>query len=273
MKKIAIMFLALAMATSFVMAEEGGFSAGLELVFPDVTGDGDFALTAIPFVGYEGALMDGALDLNAKLNLELGVLSDEFGDDMPIRLLLELGTAYNVSEELAILLDLDFGLHIAPDIGDDTMLLQFTPGIKYSMAMDFGDVFAQVKLPLALSGMKMFGEWGPGSFEQDLEAFCLITLGWANNGIGFELTPMLHLTGDDVYCGLILLGSYESGPLYAELEIALPDDFDYGITLTPFVEYSVSEELKVWFGLEIGNIAAEYGDVAITPFLGVKYSF
>jgi hypothetical protein len=273
MKRFLVFFLVLVLGAGFAAAQDVGLTVGLEFGLENVgkAYDGDVAPYLMPMLIYENAFLDDALDLYAELDYTLGFtkVPNEDGDEvLPQSLYIDLSAGYNLSlgdaSTLSIILENEFAdIDISPD---DFITGIFTPAIKFNQGFDFGDVYAQVGLPITyFPNVKDAEAWTGLDF----------TIGWGSSfGLGIEVIIYTMLVPDDDagYSGLEATISYEADSLYCELNAAFPSESAYGITITPEVDYSFGS-ITAYLSIEFDGIGSEGGQVIITPALGIKYSF
>ena len=266
-KKFLIFFLVLILAAGFVSAQEFGLTAGLEFGLGNINkaNDSDVEPYLMPMVIYENAFLDGVLDLYAELDYTLG-----FGnDDIAQSLYIDLSAGYNLSlgsaSTLSFILENEFDeIEISPN---DSITGIFTPAIKFNQEFDFGDVYAKIGLPIT---------YFPNVKDDDSLTGLDFTVGWGSSfGLGIEAIFYTLLAPSEAsgYYAFETTVSYESGPLYCELNVYFPKETESGdMTITPEVDYSFGSFTAYLF-IEFSGIGVDGGEVVITPALGIKYSF
>jgi hypothetical protein len=263
MKRIVLMLLVLTAAAGFTAAQDEGIglSAGLELGLGIVAAEVEFGLS--PFLEYENSFFDGALDLSAALAYGL-----VFSDPVAQGIEMEEELAYNLSlagtSVLSFILNNSNGFVLSPREDDSNNLEGvLSPGIKFNQTLGFGDLFARVDFPLTYVQPERGAE-----FEFGID----LGLGWASTfGLGIEVTEHNVILPEGVYGGIDLTASYEYGPIYAELAIGAPPEFE-GISISPAFEYTFNA-FTFYASLEFADINVEGADVSISPAIGVKFSF
>ena len=273
MKRFLVFFLVLVLGAGFAAAQDIGLTVGLEFGLGNVgkADDGDVEPYLMPMVIYENAFLDDALDLYAEFDYTLGFtkVPNEDGDEvLPQEMYIDLSVGYNLSlgdaSTLSFILENEFdAIEISPS---DFILGRFTPAIKFNQGFDFGDVYAQVGLPIT---------YFPNINDAEALTGLDFTIGWGSSfGLGIEAIIYTHLApGDADYLGFETTVSYEADSLYCELNAYFPSDIKAeGITITPEFDYSF-DSLTAYLFIEFSGIGVDGGDVFITPALGIKYSF
>ncbi|GHT63873.1 hypothetical protein FACS1894110_02470 [Spirochaetia bacterium] len=229
-----------------------GLSAGVEFGLGDVVDKVVFSLA--PQITYENSFLDGALDVFAE-----GIYAFAFDDEVGMEASLEEELGYNFfpgsASTLSIIVNNLNEFVLTPDEAKGVSGT-FTPGVKYTHALGFGDLYGRTGLPVE------YADFGLGL---DLTAGMAAAFGF-----GAELTAHIALYPDPDYAGLDLILSYEAGNIYAEVEIDTGKDFR-DIVIIPEFDYSF-KALTFWVKAELGNINAD-APVSFTPAIGVKYSF
>jgi len=277
MKRFLFIFLVLILAAGFATAEDLGLTAGLEFGLGNVgqAYDGDIEPYLMPMIIYETAFLDGALDLYAELDYTIGFYDAYNEDDdkvVPMSLYFDFSLGYNLSlgsaSTLSFILENEFDeIILSPTFKDSTNITGiFTPAVKFNQEFNFGDLYAQIGVPITYV-----------QYEKDADALIGLdfTLGWSSTfGLGLEaiIYTLLAPSDDSDYLGLELTASYETGPFYFELNAEFPKESDYGFTLTPEVDYSFGN-FTVYAFFEFAGIGSDGDEVVITPAIGVKYSF
>jgi len=262
MKRFLVFFLVLVLAAGFVAAQDLGLTAGLEFGLGNVgkAYGGDVEPYLMPMVIYETALLDDALDLYAELDYTIGL-----NEDVPMSLYFDLSLGYNLglgdASTLTFILENEFDeLYISPDSG---LVGIFTPAVKFNQAFDFGDLYAQIGLPITY--IKDF----------DTAVGLDFTVGWGSAfGLGLEaiIRNMIAPSDGAGYYELEATISYETDPIYFEVNLVFPKETADGITITPEFEYALGS-LTLYAWIEFAGVGGDGGEVIVTPALGVKYSF
>jgi len=258
MKRFLFIFLVLVLAAGFAAGQDLGLTAGLEFGIGNVGKTNDVYL--MPMIIYETAFFDGALDLSTELDYTFG-----FGDELAQSLYFDFFLGYNLSlgsaSTLSFILENEFDeLEISPD---SRLTGIFTPAVKFNQGFDFGDIYAQIGVPITYLDK---GDTTTTGLD--------FTLGWGSAfGLGLEAVIYTMLApGDADYVGLEATVSYETGPIYCEINIYFPKEVKYGITITPEFDYALGS-LTLYTFIEFAGIGVDGGEVSISPALGVKYSF
>jgi hypothetical protein len=273
MKRFLVIFLVLVLGAGFAAAQDVGLTVGLEFGLGNVGGayGEDMAPYIMPMVIYENAFLDDALDLYAELDYTLGFSKayNKDGDEvLPQSLYIDLSAGYNLSlgdtSTLSFILENEFDtIELSPS---DSITGIFTPAIKFNQGFDFGDIYAQVGLPIT---------YFPNIKDAEAGLGLDFTLGWGSSfGLGIEIIlSMLLAPEDDAgYGGLEATISYGADSLYCELNAVFPSDSAEGLTITPDFEYSFGS-LTAYLYIEFAGIGSDGGEVVISPALGIKYSF
>jgi hypothetical protein len=231
----------------------------------------------IPGLEYENVFLDDALDVFAEVDYTIAIPSDDDEDTYHL-LYLEEEAGYNFglgdAMTLSVILNNQNNIMISPDADSGTNPFDgvLEPSVKFAYAAGFGELSAQAGLPIGYAAPY---EDIPGVSEDggDTTIETYLTLAWASTfGLGVELTPKLALSPDSEYAGFDFLVSYETGPIYAEVEVNLPREIDdEGVTVTPEFDYAFNN-FTFYVKSEFGGIGGE-GDVSISPAIGAKYSF
>jgi hypothetical protein len=261
-KKFLTVLFVLTIACSFVMAEGLGLEVGADFTLVDVTDVFDSAYVLTPHAEYANSF--GAIDLDIYLEYPVGFgTADEELYQTPY---LEEEVGYNLSlgaaSTLYLFLNNSNNFYLSPDIEETNKLDgSLEPGVKFTQAFGFGDLYAQAGFPIGyLSQVK----------EADITIDSSLLLGFAHgSGFGAELTFNLALSPESEYTGTELLFSYETGAIYAEVDIVTDKEFS-SYTVTPEFEYSLNA-LTLWADIEFAGIGED--DIIISPTVGVKYSF
>jgi len=282
MKKIAILFMVFALVGVSAMAQEGlGVYVGAEVGISDFNDD-PLPIIIRPYVGYEAALMDEAVEVVAELGVPILMVDGE----MAIGIDLLLGGKYILSlsdaSKLAFGLDAyiffpvdeDKGMAstLSPAITANVMATELelwvVPNVKFTQTMGFGDLYFGVALPLIVvhAGDALDIILLEFTVGADLEA-----------GIGVGATLCMDFSdGADALQGVRLFGSYTMDALFAKLSIDIPlveDGIKFlGLTITPEVSYTLDMGLKLYAELPISGVASD-GDIGVGLTVGAKFSF
>jgi len=277
MKKVFLLFLVLCAVAGFASAEdedEGtGLTAGLEFGISNISkaNDEDMGPYLMPMLIYEKSFLDGALDVYAELDYTFGFAKDDGAN--PQSLYVDLMLGYNLSfgsaSTLSFILENEFDeLKISPKVkGENPLTGIFTPAVKFNQKLDIGDLYAQIGAPITYM-----------QYDKDAETAIGLdcTLGWNSAfGLGLELKvcSLLVPSGGSGYTGIDATVSYDSEPIYIEVEALIPKEINNeGVTITPEFDYSF-KKFTFYVKCEFAGIGISKGDVIISPALGVKYSF
>jgi hypothetical protein len=256
---------AAALICSFAAAQEDGgigLTPKLEVGFGDVAEEAVISLS--PGVEFEKAF--GDFDVFAELDYTIALEDPDAVHTVHDEIELGYNLSFAGTSVLSFIVYNENDFQLSPELPDGmTHFGTLEPSLKFTQTLGFGDLYAQLGFPIDyLTGVK----------DADIGISSYLTLGWASTfGLGVELTPNLAISPDSEYAGFDILVSYETGPIYAEVEVNLPKEIDAeGITITPQVEYAFNA-FTFYVNSEFGNIGVEEGDVSISPALGVKYSF
>jgi hypothetical protein len=242
-----------------------GLTVGLEFGVENINLDKQPYLA--PMLIYEKSFLDGALDLYAELDYYFYFKKAD--GSFPQLLYFDFSLAYNLglgsASTLSFILENEFDtLNLAPRYsGSNNLTGIFTPAVKFNQEFGFGDLYAQVGLPITYIQEDKSAKTGLG-----LD----FTLGWASTfGLGIELFQYNFITPDSGYGGLNITLSYETGPLYFEVEVDTYKNFDGGIDIIPEIDYSISS-LTLYANCAFEGVGGK-GKVAISPAIGIKFSF
>lgn len=268
-KSLLVLFIVLILATGTVMAEEGGLGieVGVELKTPNVNNADEFPLVVKPFVEYENTFDD--FYVYAELAVPMGLVGDaKHHDEVTVDVTLEFEFAYSL--KLAAASTLTFGLWgeleipVAPS-GED-VLLPLEPYVKFNQNMDFGDLYLKLGVPIAFLN----------TYDDEFYMGLNPVFGWASTfGLGVEVTPhFMFLPSDyvETYNGLTVFFSYGIDHIYGELEFNIPKEFDYGMGIGLYLQYSM-HPFTFYVGSNFDNIGADGIDLSISPYIGFKYGF
>jgi hypothetical protein len=259
MRKTWLLILVITLTMGYVVSAQDdgiGLTVGAELGMIDVTNEK--VPYIMPMLIYENAFLDGALDLYAELDYTF--CFKKYGSDFPQWLYFDFALGYNLSlgsaSTLSFLAENEFDtIQIAP--GKEKTGI-FTPGVRFTQGLDAGDIYFQLGVPI---------------YYMDAEGMGLdFTFGWASTfGLGIELTQHNSMKPEFGYVGLDFIVSYETGPIYFEVEVDTYKEMDYGVIITPEFDYSFNN-FTVYAKCEFAGVAGK-GDMVISPAVGVKISF
>jgi len=258
MKKVFVVLLSLFMTVSFTAFgdEESGLSAGLEFGIANVSSDERMPYL-MPMIIYEQSFLDEALDIYAELNYTFG-----FAEELEQSLYLDLIVGYNLglgeSSTLSFILQNRFDEITIPD---GSFAGIFTPAIGFNQELNFGNIFTIFGLPVYYNNNK----------DSDTELGLNFTLGWESSfGLGLEFTVLTMISGGYRYDSLEAIARFETDPIYIEVIAEIPSEIDYGITITPLIEYVIGN-FSLYAKCEFAGLGAD--KISFSPALGIKYSF
>jgi len=280
MKKNILLFLVLCMTAGFAAAEDEGIglSVGLEFGIWNINKADDSEMNPylMPMLIYENSFLDDSLDVYAELDYTFGFSKETDGDGdkvNPQSIYFDLMVGYNLSlgseATLSFILENEFDeLIISPSYKDINALTGIlTPAVKFNYEFDFGGLFAKIGAPITYI-----------QYDKDASKATGLdfTLGWNSTfGLGIEakFRTLLAPENDAGYNGIEATISYETEPVYIEVETIIPADIsDEGITITPEFDYSF-RDFTFYVKCEFSGIGISGGSAVISPALGVKYSF
>ena len=254
MKKITIIFLMLTVLTFFVAAEEDllGLDVGAELGFGDIADEVIFGFG--PVVRYSNSFNNFDLYFKGKYIVA-------FDDPLVQKPYLEAKVAYNLPAGPGTLSIIGWTVNnFTICDGESTYANSFIePSVKYSQDFDFGKLFVQPG----------FSIW----YSEDVDSLynLSLNLGYYNKGFGAELKGWYNIDPVKEMWLYELFLNYEKGPFYIELDIYTDKEFD-SFELYPYIEYSITNRIAVWLGVNLTNIGGDY-DTTITPYIGGVYKF
>ena len=268
------------LAAGFAAAEDEGIglSAGLEFGVENVNeaNDGKKNPYLMPMLIYENSFFDDALDVYAELNYTFGLTKepDDDGNEVnPQFIYNDLMIGYNLSlgdaSTLSFILENEIDKFIiAPRYEEMNAYTGiFTPAVKFNQKLGFGDLYAQIGAPITYA-----------QYYKDADTAIGLdyTLGWNSTfGLKIETKICTLLVPDDAagYTGVEATVSYETGPVYIEVETIIPKErSEEGITVTPEVDFSFGN-FTFYVKSEFTGIGMSEGDMIISSALGIKYSF
>jgi len=280
MKKLLFSLLVMALVAGFAAAEDEGIglSVGLELGVENVNegNDGKKNPYLMPILIYEKSFLDDTLDVYAELDYTFGFTKepDDDGNEVnPQSIYNDIIIGYNLSlgdvSTLSFILENEIDKFIIAPRYEDMNAYNgvFTPAVKFNRKFDFGDLFAQIGAPITYA-----------QYYKDADTAIGLdyTLGWNSTfGLKMEAKICTLLVPDDAagYTGFETTVSYETGPVYVEVETIIPKErSEEGITITPEVDFSFGN-FTFYIKSEFTGIGMSEGDMIISPALGVKYSF
>lgn len=269
MKRLLVLFLALALIAGFAFAEdedEGiGLTVGLEFGVENITdkGSDDRVPYLMPMIIYDNSF--GAFDIYAELDYIFGFTKT--GDKFPQDLYFDLVLTYNLglgdASTLSFIVENENDtFQLSPWVDASSNISGIVkPGIKFTQGItDFGDLYVQADVPI-------------GYTEDPLEVGIDAILGWDSTfGLGIKVVEHNTIKPDADYAGLDVIVSYESGPVYCEVEVDIPKDAGAdGVVIIP--EFDLSFNAFTFYVNCSFEGVGSGGDVIISPALGIKYSF
>jgi hypothetical protein len=283
MKKLFIVSLVMLLAVGFTVTadeeeyESLGLSLGLETGIVNISkvNKEDREPYLMPFIIYERALLDGALDIFTELDYTFGfikTLDGENNEVYPQTLYFDLLLAYNLglgtASTLSFILENEIDVFtIVPRFKDGNNIPGiFTPAVNFSQGFDFGDLYTRVGLPVT---------YILGDKNADTLVGLDFTLGFYSAfGLGLEAKALTQLAPGEGrgYLGLEALITFETGPVYFEVLAEIPKDIsEEGVIITPEFDFSFGNFTFYTF-CEFTGIGAG-GSIGISPAIGIKYSF
>ncbi|WP_461255585.1 hypothetical protein [Treponema sp. R80B11-R83G3] len=281
MKRFFIALLVMALLASFATADdEGGIglSVGLEFGIGNVNkaNDEEMSPYLMPMLIYEKSFLDDALDVYAEVDYTFGFTKEpnEDGDEVnPQSMYVDLMIGYNLglgdTSNLSFILENEFDeIIIAPKIEEGNALTGiFTPAIKFNQNFDSGDIYAQIGVPITYM-----------QYDKDADTAIGLdfTLGWNSSfGLGLEakVCTLIVPSDDAGYTGVEAIISYQTEPIYIEVETIIPKEIDNeGVKVTPEFDYSF-KNFTFYVKCVFDGIGSDGRNVIISPGLGVKYNF
>jgi len=290
MKKSLLLVLAITLISGFAMAgDEGiGITVGAEFGINEVNkpNSGDMYPYLMPMLIYGNSFFNDAFDVYAELDYTFGFTKDS--GDYPQDLYFDLALGFNLKlgdlTTLSFLLENENGLVFAPKSGldfGDRIWGTLRPGILFNQSINnFGDLYAQIDAPF----MYVQG-WGDSDIPFGLD----FSLGWNSTfGLGLKAkahTLLLPKDWNMGYTGLDLIASFETGPIYAGIEVRIgrydsypPSSFFDGsgiktdIAIIPEFQFNFDFGLSLYAKCAFGAIGGS-GDVIISPAVGVQFTF
>jgi hypothetical protein len=254
MQKLLVLSLILSLALSqalFAEEDEGiGLSAGLEFGIANIgkANDEERLPYLMPMLIYENSFLDDSLELYAELDYTFGFTrepNDDGKDVFPQSLYFDLALGYNLSlgnaSVLSFILENEFDeIIISPRYAENNAITGiFTPAVKFTQGFDFGDLFAQVGVPITYVQYDK---------DADTEVGIDSTIGWNSTfGLGLEIKVLTLLVPSNVsgFNGLEALVAYEY----------------------------IFRNFTFYAKCEFTGIGIKGENVVVSPALGVIYSF
>jgi len=270
-KKFLALFCVLVLSVGVVVADDIGLTVGAEFGIGNINkaDDGDWEPYLMPSITYETSFLDGALDLSAELDYTFDFTSkfDKISQwlyfDLSLGYNLKLGSASTLSFILENELD---EFQISPRSDGNNFTGIFTPAIKFNQEVSIGDIYAKVDAPIT---------YIQDAKDADKLVDLRATLGW-DSSFGLSLWARLNssLVPEVVgYNGFDANVSYETGPVYFEIEANIPKEInDDGVTVTPEFDYNFGS-FTFYLNCEFANIGVDGKKINISPALGVSFSF
>jgi len=266
MKRMLIVFVVLFMALGFNAAGDDGIglSVGLEFGLGDI-GRAEGAILpylTVPVIIYDTSFVDGSIDLYAELSYTLGFVekSGDLFHSLYFDFLFGYNFMFGTGSTISVILENELdSIKLAPDF---SLTGIFTPAVQYKQGLDFGDLYAKIGVPLTYHDA--------GGIVVGIDG----TIGWTSAfGLGIETVVYSEVSPNVSYLGFGALLSFETDPVYFELDLYIPGDIESeGITITPEFEYYL-DNFTFYLSCEFEGIGIPGGTTIITPALGVKYSF
>jgi hypothetical protein len=254
MQKLLVLSLIVSLAVShalFADEDEGiGLSAGLEFGIVNIgkANDEERYPYLMPMLIYENSFLDDSLEFYAELDYIFGFTkepNDEGNEVFPQSLYFDLMVGYNLglgsASTLSFILENEFDeIIISPRFKESNALTGiFTPAVKFTQSFDFGDLFAQVGVPITYVQYDK---------DADTEVGIDSTLGWNSSfGLGIEIKVLTLIAPRDIsgFNGLEALIGYEY----------------------------VFRNFTFYAKCEFTGIGIKGEGMCVSPALGVKYSF
>lgn len=165
-------------------------------------------------------------------------------------------------------------------------------GLRYTLGLDFGDLYFQVEPGVYTQGKSLLIgaladndgiQIGVNKVAGGLYGFVRPYLQFYKSYDGKKAENLDVLPELDIRVG------YEVGPLNARVTVNIPTGSDKvggsggiaenGLTITPYVAYTIMEGLSAYAEVGLGGIAADekkgekIDHVTVSPAIGVSYSF
>ena len=284
MKKFLVLFLILGLALSFAMAQETGFTVGLEFGMMELDAEGIKNLDAftdtnpylMPMIIYENSFLNGALDVYAELDYYFGfwdVPKKNSEKGKPMWAYFDLFLGYNLflgsASTLSFIVENEFDpVRVSPWFDDSRNITGiFTPAVKFNQTFGFGDLYVMAGAPITY--------WQLGNKDAETLIDLDFTLGWQSPfGLGLEIIERNCLKPDMDYAGLDVIVSYENGPVYAEVGVSTTKEIkEDGITIIPEFDFTFYRGFTAYLKCAFDGVFADEEDVRFSPALGIKFSF
>jgi hypothetical protein len=271
MKKLAILFLltSLLAVSAFAIEGVGDFTASLAIDFTDVgEAEGPRGLTIKPAIEFERDLVE-----NLRLYIGVGVPFATALEDIDFvtsldsfEVKLSYGGIVAGPGNLGFFLDNVLKVGDFSDAGD-------TLGDGITVGVTYGGIVAG---PGSL-GFELGGDMGivaGGEVDFVFKDVYLSAAYALDAGVTVTLKPYLMTDPDVEFGGLYAKVGYASDVFGAGVEIdRFPDDFK-GFPLDVYGEaYLLGNALTLRAHITLANIAADAGDIGITPGVKVSYKF
>jgi hypothetical protein len=270
-KKFFVLICILVLVAGIAVADDTGLTVGAEFGIGNVTkaDDGDWEPYLMPFIGYETSFLDGALDLSTELDYTFDFtpnfdkISQSLYFDFSLGYNLKLGSA----STLSFILENEFDeFKISPKSEGNNFTGIFTPAIKFNQEVSIGDIYAKVDAPITYIQEEK---------DADKTVDLRFTLGLKSTfGLEFWARVSSAIVPDVVgYNGLDVNVSYETGPVYFEVEANIPKEISgEGVTVTPEFDYTLGS-FTFYVNCEFTNIGVDGKKINISPALGITFSF
>jgi len=270
-KKFFVLLCVLVLFAGFVAADDIGLTAGLEFGVGNVTkaNDGEWEPYLTPSITYEKSFLDDALDLYAELDYTFD-FKPNF-EELSQYLYFDLSLGYNLNfgsaSTLSFILENEIDeFNISPRSDGNNFTGIFTPAVKFNQELGIGDIYAKASVPIT---------YIQDEKDADKEVDLKFRLGW-DSAFGLGLWAQLNskLVPDFVgYNGFDANVSYETDVVYFEVTANIPKELsDNGINITPEFDYYFGN-FTFYIKCKFAGVAANTGSVAISPALGIKFSF
>jgi hypothetical protein len=291
-KKFFIFLCVLVLVAGFAVAQVG-VDVGVEFTLNNVNkADGDdWNPVLMPWVSYGTSF--GDLDFSTELDYYFDMQPDfdnleQYLDfDLCLDYTLSLGSAStlllevdNIFENVAI--NPDFGGYVEGTV---------TPLVKFTQQTDIGSFYVRVAAPIGyfdndfkylrsrlgwkstfglslwgqldstLEPMEIYSGWRADvNYAADSFTFDVLIRGWKDLSSGLRIGPTFdyYLGGATISLGAVLYN--------------VVADSGFHVDVIPGFEYSVGA-IDFYINCTFANIAAESGEVSISPALGVSFSF
>ncbi|MCL2800394.1 MAG: hypothetical protein FWD28_01365 [Treponema sp.] len=271
MKRIAILFLVFALAGTTVMAQDG-MKVGVDFGIMDLDYASDSGVIRPVFI-YETSFDDFELYVEAGLPFWMS-------PEVWLGLDAQVKFTYNMDlsgSKLALFVD---SHTLIPFMNNWTMSTNFfnenfgystaltlwlIPGAKFTMDMDFGDLYFEATLPSLLVT--------PGTTR----ILLFLTAGLDMDSFGFGVTVNNAISPNaDFFRWLDIFGHLELDPVYIGLNVSIPlvdGGMEWiGMEITPEVRFGLDSGLSFFGKLPISGIGTnDYIGTSIGLILGVRF--